>query len=257
MLRKQEMTIQIGKDLPLPRARWQSIWLAIATSFLLALAPFSARAALNINPFIDCIEPLSDGTGFIANFGYESFETSIVQVAVGTDNFFSPNPANRGQIIIFVPGYVQRAFRVPFSPDINNPSLIWNFLGNRVFANNGVRVCGAAAPNVGITPGPITATLSVTSGGNQTTARNTLFPQPLRITATFNGRPLQGLTLRFTAPTTGASATFAASTVNTDANGVATVNVTANAVAGSYAVRVAVGTSATPVTSITVPLVNQ
>lgn len=103
--------------------------------------------AFNINPFIECIEPLSDNSGFIANFGYESFESSLVQVLVGSDNFFSPNPEDRGQPVVFFPGYFNRAFRVRYINDPNNPSLIWNFLGNRVFANSGVKVCGTGLPS--------------------------------------------------------------------------------------------------------------
>jgi hypothetical protein len=102
-------------------------------------------AAFNISPFVDCIEPLTDGSGFIANFGYESFEASLVQVLVGPDNFFNPSPEDRGQPVIFFPGYFQRAFRIRYLNDPNNPSLVWNFLDNRVFANDGVKVCDSVS----------------------------------------------------------------------------------------------------------------
>ncbi|MCX8139829.1 MAG: Ig-like domain-containing protein, partial [Gemmataceae bacterium] len=50
-----------------------------------------------------------------------------------------------------------------------------------------------------------------------------------------------GVSVTFTAPSSGASATLSSSTVNTDANGQAQVTATANTVAGSYQVQVTSG----------------
>ena len=49
-----------------------------------------------------------------------------------------------------------------------------------------------------------------------------------------------GVTVTFTAPAPGPSATLSAGQAATDANGHATINATANAIAGNYAVQAAV-----------------
>jgi hypothetical protein len=151
--------------------RYRRGWLQLTGLLMvlwLASVPVQARY-FNINPFITCIEPLSDGSGFIANFGYESFESSLVQVLIGSDNFFSPNPEDRGQPVVFFPGYHERAFRVRYLTDPNNPSLIWNFLGNRVFANSGVKTCSGADQGVRRIV-PFVERVTINSQTNQATA---------------------------------------------------------------------------------------
>jgi streptogramin lyase len=96
------------------------------------------------------------------------------------------------------------------------------------------------------------ASITMTSGSGQTAAINTAFGSPLVATVQdVGGNPVAGITVTFTAPPSGASATFTggATTFNvlTNASGVAALPaVTANATAGSYSVTASVPGVATP-----------
>jgi parallel beta-helix repeat protein len=99
-------------------------------------------------------------------------------------------------------------------------------------------------------------TLAVSSGSPQITLVSQAFSAPLVVLLTedFAGVPLPGVTINFTAPTSGASATLSAGSAVTDASGLASVTATANASAGIYAVTA----SATGVrTSASFSLSNQ
>jgi hypothetical protein len=108
--------------------------------------------------------------------------------------------------------------------------------------------------NVAGSPAAVTAT----GGTPQTAAINTAFAQPLTATVTDAfGNPVAGATVTFTAPTSGASGTFAGgvNTATTNTSGVATSGVfTANGTTGSYAVT---GKSGTGTTSPGFQLKNQ
>lgn len=215
---------------------------------LLLVPPTTAHAQLlNVTPFVTCIELIPGG--FIAYFGYESFEPQPSSIFIGPDNFFVPAPGDRGQISLFFEGYTEKAFRVPYQTS-SGPSLTWNLQGATAIASANTPQCPTLAP-------PLAASLSVVSGGNQTANVNAAFAQPMVISASVNGRPLRGLSLRATPPASGASATVAQNVVTTDANGRASFSFTANATVGSYNVTIAVGTSATPITTLLVPLRNQ
>ncbi len=94
-----------------------------------------------------------------------------------------------------------------------------------------------AAPSV-LTPSPSTP---------QTAQVGAAFSKPLKVTLTDSaGNPASGVTVTFTAPSSGASATLSSSSVVTNAQGSASVNATANATAGSYNVTAsAAGLTAT------------
>lgn len=93
------------------------------------------------------------------------------------------------------------------------------------------------------TPGPATA-LTATTGVRQRAAINSLFPLPIAAALTdAGGNPIPGVSVTFTAPSTGASGSFSGnSTVTTDAQGVAAApSFTSNSVVGSYTVSATVG----------------
>ena len=82
-------------------------------------------------------------------------------------------------------------------------------------------------------------TIAATSGTPQSAQVGSAFVAPLVATVTQGGVGVAGVAVTFTAPTTGASGTFAGgvNTATTNANGVATSAVfTANATSGAYAV---------------------
>lgn len=93
------------------------------------------------------------------------------------------------------------------------------------------------------TPGPATS-IAILSGSGQLSQPNMPFSKPLRVVALdTQGNRVSGVTVTFTAPTSGPSGTFAdtgtnTTSVDTDAGGVATTPIfTANDQAGAYLVE--------------------
>ncbi|MGA7237318.1 MAG: Ig-like domain-containing protein [Bryobacteraceae bacterium] len=81
------------------------------------------------------------------------------------------------------------------------------------------------------------ATIRATGGAPQDAAIATAFPEPLLATVSdAAGNPVSGVTVNFTAPASGASATLSPSSAMTDASGRASVTAVANITAGSYVV---------------------
>jgi len=136
-------------------------------------------------------------------------------------------------------------------------------------ANNGVATAGVLTANG--TPGTFTVTAMYTlyvngafqfltqtfnlnataatpahliavSGTPQSVAAGNAFPAPLvaKVTDSANN-PLAGFTVTFTAPASGAGAVLSSNSSISDANGLAAVNATANASAGSFGVTAAIG----------------
>jgi adhesin/invasin len=91
-----------------------------------------------------------------------------------------------------------------------------------------------------VTVGPAGA-IQATGGTPQTAAIQTAFVDALQATVTDSqGNPVSGVTVAFSAPSTGASATLSAGSAATDTSGHARVNATANSVTGSYTVTASV-----------------
>ena len=120
-------------------------------------------------------------------------------------------------------------------------------------AESGITIDQRGAPRPTSGAGDIGAfedqgyTVAVFSGSPQSTQVGQAFNAPIvaLLTEDFANAPLPGVTVDFIAPNSGASATLSASSVVTDASGLASVTATANAIAGTYAVTA----SATGVTS--------
>jgi subtilisin family serine protease len=93
------------------------------------------------------------------------------------------------------------------------------------------------------------ANISVESGNNQTTEVGTAFANPIGVKVTDNANnPIPGVQVTFDAPGAGASATLSAATATTNANGIATVNATANTIVGNYVVTASAGALSTNIT---------
>ncbi len=92
--------------------------------------------------------------------------------------------------------------------------------------------------------------ITASSGTPQTTTVNTTFSNPLqaKVTDQYGNTEGSGITVTFTAPTTGPSGTFnGTTTVTTDSNGIATSpTITANTTAGSYTVTATTSGVSTP-----------
>ena len=88
---------------------------------------------------------------------------------------------------------------------------------------------------------PVAGGLAAVSGTPQSAQVGAAFAQPLRVRLLdVNNAPMVGVSVSFLAPASGAAATLSALTALTDANGEASVTVTANGTAGSYAVTASV-----------------
>jgi filamentous hemagglutinin family protein len=91
--------------------------------------------------------------------------------------------------------------------------------------------------------------IAATSGSGQSITVNTNFANPLQTAVRDQyGNPVPNATVSFGVPGTGASGTPSAATVTTNASGNATINITANTVAGSFNSTGSVGGVATPAT---------
>ncbi|NEO85297.1 MAG: DUF4347 domain-containing protein [Spirulina sp. SIO3F2] len=79
------------------------------------------------------------------------------------------------------------------------------------------------------------AKLTATGGNNQTTTVNTAFTENLEVTITDQfGNPIRGATVTLTAPSSGASAIAANTTLITNDQGKVATTITANTVSGAY-----------------------
>ncbi len=90
------------------------------------------------------------------------------------------------------------------------------------------------------------AFITASGGSPQSATVGQGFTNPLQVTVKDGlGNPVNGVTVTYTAPTTGASATLSSSTATTNTSGVASVTATANTIAGSYVVTAKVGSLTT------------
>jgi len=99
-----------------------------------------------------------------------------------------------------------------------------------------------ASVNVTVQDNDIPNAIILIGGDNQQTAINTAFTNALTVQINDgSGQPLEGATVNFTVPSTGASAGLSAYTGLTDVNGQVTVTATANGEVGAYQVLVESG----------------
>ncbi|HVT31904.1 MAG TPA: Ig-like domain-containing protein [Rhodanobacteraceae bacterium] len=96
--------------------------------------------------------------------------------------------------------------------------------------------------------GPPASTVAA-QGDGQSAPIDTPFPVPLVVAvADAYGNAVEGVEVTFAAPPDGASATLSATSVATDANGLAQVQATANDIVGSYEITASVDGVGTPAT---------
>ena len=129
---------------------------------------------------------------------------------------------------------------------LNGKTVAGLVIGLSMIAN--LVACGSSSKT---TPPPPTVSIVATSGSPQTATAGAAFAAPLVATVTTGGSPTSGVTVTFTAPSTGASGSFAdgtnTATATTDSTGKATSAVfTANSTAGSYTVTASVSGASTP-----------
>jgi len=97
------------------------------------------------------------------------------------------------------------------------------------------RQMAAESTLVPLTAACVTGAPSISGGSSQSTMVGAAFGTPLTaLVKDGNGNPVAGVAVNFTAPSTGASATFSPATATTAASGVASTVATANSSNGSY-----------------------
>ena len=79
-----------------------------------------------VSVFVVCVDP--GATTYSARFGYANPGSTVVSVAVGSANRFSPGPDDRGQPIAFEPGRDDSALTVAGVP--NGTTLVWTLRTN-------------------------------------------------------------------------------------------------------------------------------
>ena len=114
--------------------------------------------------------------------------------------------------------------------------------GSYAVVATGDGITNSAAFNLTNSAAPVTYTIAANSGSGQSTPISTTFAAPLVAKVTDNNsQPAASIVVTFTAPSTGASATFAGGSTTyigtTDASGlVTTTALTANVITGTYSV---------------------
>lgn len=98
-------------------------------------------------------------------------------------------------------------------------------------------VANAATFNLTNVPTTTTGQISATGGSNQTATTDSGFVTPLTVVVRdVRGNPVSGVTVQFSAPESGASASLSDRSLVTNSQGVVSVNAAANDTAGSYQV---------------------
>jgi hypothetical protein len=102
---------------------------------LLLITAATGRAATGVSPFLSCVSYNASTNLLTAIFGYVSSNSGTVLLAVGPENFVSPDPQNRGQPTAFSPGANTSAWQTTF--DVTQTAQItWTLLGQSVTASN-------------------------------------------------------------------------------------------------------------------------
>jgi hypothetical protein len=131
--------------------------------------------------------------------------------------------------------------RVSFAPTAGGP-----LTGSITVNDNSLYEAGTQTVQLQGT-GDTVAAVTATGGTPQSAAVSTAFSAPLQVKVTDgSSNPVNGVTVTFRAPSSGASATLSSSTAVTNSSGVASVTATANAIAGGYTVTASVNDVSTP-----------
>ena len=111
------------------------------TALTLALAAGPAAAANPVAPTLTCEFANADGT-YTAVFGYNNTAATALTFAIGGQNTFAPNPADRGQPTVFQPGTFASVFTVDWN---GSGTLAWNLDGNNVHVTSSSPRCTSAS----------------------------------------------------------------------------------------------------------------
>ena len=89
-----------------------------------------------VRPVLECVTNNGDGT-YTAYFGYKNDNDISVYIPIGNRNKFTPNPQDRGQTRVFLPGRKYKVFTVLF----NGSNLVWTLNGRTSTASANSAPC--------------------------------------------------------------------------------------------------------------------
>jgi hypothetical protein len=91
-------------------------------------------------PKLECVTDNHDGS-YTAHFGYKNPNSFPIDLGIGPENYFSPDPQDQGQPITFSPGrspdYPNASFRVVFDEE----KIHWHLDGSKVTASASSSPC--------------------------------------------------------------------------------------------------------------------
>jgi len=98
---------------------------------LAALAPTSSASASvgGLLPVLDCVSYSAATDTVTGYFGYTNLTSSTITVPIGSENFFTTAPIDRGQPTLFLPGAAHQVFSVTYPID---GSATWHLGGTEV-----------------------------------------------------------------------------------------------------------------------------
>lgn len=94
----------------------------------------------SVRPILECVAG-SDETGYTAFFGYESEYEELTTLPVGADNYFLPDPDDRGQPDTFQPGRSPAWPEYAFSVEFDGAELLWYLDGRTAAATSASDRC--------------------------------------------------------------------------------------------------------------------
>jgi hypothetical protein len=105
--------------------------------FVFNFTVIRSTARLNVTPVMTCIFDLGSGN-YLAMFGYDNPNSFIVNIPLGTENQFQPDPADRGQPVSFFPGQSPNVLAASFTA---GGSVSWLLDGSTAVADSSSPLC--------------------------------------------------------------------------------------------------------------------
>ena len=117
----------------------------------------SSSSRAKVSPILECVG--RDGANLVAHFGYNNPNASRVEIAVGSNNKFSPGNGVE-QPTLFQAGRVVDVFRVRFSG-----TLVWTLDGRTATASSRSKVCSASTAPTFFSDQVAIVAMDATGGG--------------------------------------------------------------------------------------------
>jgi len=147
---------------------------ATATKFV----PTAIPERNKVTPLLKCVKDNGTGT-YTAYFGYENPNSYEVDIPIGADNKFVPDPKERGQAVKFTPGKTLLSFQV----DFNGEPITWYLDGGEVTASVSSTLCSSipSEETIDTTPPQISEGTPDPPEGDKDTCSMTITVNNLRV----------------------------------------------------------------------------